>query len=96
MALAYSAADVFVSSSLQESFGYTILESMACGVPVGAFDGSAVSELVRNGVTGILAPLGDAAGLRSAILQTLSDPAKLASMGSNSRRIAVQERPEFQ
>jgi glycosyltransferase involved in cell wall biosynthesis len=91
MALAYSAADVFVSSSLQESFGYTILESMACGVPVVAFNGSAVPELCRDGVSGTLAPLGDAAGLRAAISHTLADPARLTWMGSNCRRIAVEE-----
>jgi glycosyltransferase involved in cell wall biosynthesis len=91
MALAYSAADLYVSSSLQESFGYTILESMACGVPVVAFDGSAVPELCRDGVSGTLAPLGDAAGLRAAILRMLADPDELARMASNCRRIAVQE-----
>ena len=91
MALAYSAADLYVSSSLQESFGYTILESMACGVPVVAFNGSAVPELCREGVSGMLAPLGDAAGLRAAISHMLADPAQLARMASNCRRIAVEE-----
>lgn len=91
MALAYSAADIYVTSSLQESFGYTILESMACGVPVVAFNVTGIPDLVRDGVTGTLALSSDAAGLRAAILHTFADPARLAWMGANCRRIAVQE-----
>lgn len=45
----YNAADVFVSTSWGEGFGLTILEAMACGVPVVAQDCSAVTEVVGDG-----------------------------------------------
>jgi len=52
MALAYSAADLFVLPSFQEAFAKTPLEAMACGVPVVAFPCSGTEELIneRNGI----------------------------------------------
>lgn len=55
----YSAADVFLFPSLQESLGYTALESLACGTPVVAFETSGVTDVVLHRKNGYLAPLGD-------------------------------------
>lgn len=54
----YAAADVFTSLSdnVQETFGLTILEAMACELPVIASDWSGYRDLVRNGETGYLIP----------------------------------------
>jgi glycosyltransferase involved in cell wall biosynthesis len=54
LALLYSAADVFVSTSWGEGFGLPALEAMACGTPVIAQDCSAISEVVGPG--GVLIP----------------------------------------
>lgn len=54
MATLYSAADLFVSTSMGEGFGLTLAESMACGTPVIAQDVSAISEVVGPG--GVLIP----------------------------------------
>ena len=59
MALAYNAADVFVMPSLQEAFGQTALESIACGTPVAAFAAGGIPETVLHGETGLLADVGD-------------------------------------
>jgi len=56
MALAYSAADVFVMPSLQEAFGLTALEAISCGVPVAAFD--------AGGMTGLAAAIEKILGNR--------------------------------
>lgn len=50
----YSAADVFVFASLTDTFGLVMLEAMACGTPVAAFDTEAPRAVVRNGVTGYI------------------------------------------
>jgi glycosyltransferase involved in cell wall biosynthesis len=72
----YSAADVFVSPSRQEAFGRTVIESMACGTPVVAFDGTGPDDIIIHGETGYLAknadPIDLASGILSMILQSPS------------------------
>ena len=92
LAQIYSAADVFVMPSLQEAFGLTALEAMACGTPVAAFATGGIVDMVRPGVTGELAPTGDVAALRAAIVKLLdSDAATVASLANAGRRMAVDE-----
>jgi glycosyltransferase involved in cell wall biosynthesis len=91
LSVIYSAADVFVIPSLQESFGQTVTESMSCGIPVVGFDTGGIPDMVRPGVTGSLAPVGDAAALADRIRDLLRDPGNAREMGANCRRIAVEE-----
>jgi glycosyltransferase involved in cell wall biosynthesis len=91
LAMAYSAADIFVIPSLQDNLPNTVLEAMACGVPVVGFATGGIPDMVRPGITGLLVPTGNVALLRSAIEQLLDDPETRAAMGRNARRIAVAE-----
>jgi len=91
LSLAYSAADVYAVASLQESFGQTVTESLACRTLVAAFASGGILDMVRPGVTGYLAPTRDVAALREAVRTLLGDPAKRAEMSANCRRIAVEE-----
>jgi len=91
LALVYSAADLFVIPSLQDNLPNTVLEAMACGTPVVGFDVGGIPDMVRPGVTGVLAPVGDVNALREAIAELLQDPARRAEMSKNCRRIAVEE-----
>jgi glycosyltransferase involved in cell wall biosynthesis len=56
--LLYDASDVFVSpvDNIQESFGLSIIEAMAHGLPVIASDWSGYRDIVRHGVSGFLIP----------------------------------------
>ena len=91
LSLAYSAADVFVISSLQEAFGNTILESMACGTPVVGFAVGSIPDMVRPGITGLLVPPYDISALRAAILGLVQNEKQRTEMSRNCRQIAVEE-----
>ncbi|PYL50857.1 MAG: hypothetical protein DMF32_02980 [Verrucomicrobia bacterium] len=62
----YGAADVFVSASLMETYGFTLIEAMSCGVPVVAFRTGGIPEAVSE-EGGILCALLDADAFRAAI-----------------------------
>jgi len=87
----YSAADIFVCPSLQDNLPNTVLEAMACGTPVVAFDAGGIPDMVRPEVTGLLAPTGDAEALRAAIINLLRDPTRRAAMAAACRSTAVRE-----
>lgn len=91
LSLAYSAADVYVIASLQESFGQTVTEAMACGTPVAGFASGGIVDMVRPGLTGELAPTKDVAALRAAVRNLLNDPQARAKMSDNCRRIVLAE-----
>ena len=91
LSVAYSAADVFVIPSLQESFGQTVTESMACGTPVVGFDAGGIPDMVRPGVTGELAPVGDANALADRIAEVLLNPVRWRQNAGTCRRVAVDE-----
>ncbi len=67
-----AAAHVFVFSSLMEGLGTAVLEAMAVGVPVVAFDIPPVREATAEGHLATLVPVGDVAGLAAALVEHLS------------------------
>jgi glycosyltransferase involved in cell wall biosynthesis len=52
LSMVYSAADLFVICSLQDNLPNTVLEAMACGVPVVGVNAGGIPDMVRNGITG--------------------------------------------
>lgn len=87
---AYSAADMFVLPSLEDNLPNTMLEAMACGTPVIAFDVGGISDAVINNDTGLLVPAGDVKGLSKAILSLISDADRRDEMGRKGRDAMVK------
>ena len=74
LAQLFAAADVFVSASLMETYGLTLVEAMACGTPVVAFRVGGIPEAAPDGQTAILCALGDGAALIEAIVKLRDSP----------------------
>jgi D-inositol-3-phosphate glycosyltransferase len=77
---------VLVIASLGESFGIALLEGMAGGVPVVAFDGAGPAEIVESGLSGLLVPPGDEASLSDAVERLLGDPQLYQRLADGGRR----------
>jgi glycosyltransferase involved in cell wall biosynthesis len=82
----FAAADVVVYSSVQpEGLPTVLLEAMQAGRPVVASAIGGALEIVVDGVTGRLAPPGDAPAMATGILECLQDPARAEAWGRNGR-----------
>ena len=58
LAMLYSAADIFINGSFEETFGLVTAEALACGTPVIVYDSTACAEIVNSKV-GYIVPVGD-------------------------------------
>jgi glycosyltransferase involved in cell wall biosynthesis len=83
--------DIFVSAARSEPFGLVMLEAMAAGVPVIATASEGALELIDDGVTGMLAPLGDPQELAAGILRAVDDASMRSRLAKNAR-VEVEKR----
>ncbi|MGA9060511.1 MAG: N-acetyl-alpha-D-glucosaminyl L-malate synthase BshA [Terracidiphilus sp.] len=81
-------ADLFLLPSQLESFGLAALEAMACKVPSIATRVGGVPELIDDGVTGLLFPVGDVDAMAAGALGLLNDPPRLDAMREAARKTA--------
>ena len=86
LAAAFAAFDVFVHTGTEETFGQTLQEAHASGLPVIAPRAGGPIDLVASGVDGLLFPPDDDAALRTAVSALASDPERRARMGEAGRR----------
>jgi len=86
--------DLLLLTSDRESFGLSALEAMACGVPVIGTDAGGLPEVVENGVTGYLRPIGDVEGMSADAITILADPARQRKFAEAARARALREFPE--
>lgn len=86
MVPAYRAADCFVQPSLEDNLPNTVLESMACGVPVVGFDTGGIPDMVTNMESGILCPVGDSSALARGLVRIILEPGMRERMGIAARR----------
>lgn len=81
----YSIMDIFVMPSLFEGFGLTAAEAMAASLPVVGTNIEGLSEVVEDGVTGVLVPACDSVALSETILNLLQNTEKAKTYGKNGR-----------
>lgn len=82
--------DCFALPSRSEGISNTILEAMACGLPVIATDIGGNPELIKNGITGILVPPNNPAALSEAIIDFADNPRKAIATGKSARSVVEE------
>ncbi|MGB2985273.1 MAG: glycosyltransferase [Phycisphaerae bacterium] len=91
LAQCYAAADLFLFTSLAETFGCVVQEAMACGTTVLAFDIDGVAKEIVSQRTGFVVPTGDTDRLARAADKLLRNRQHLTSIGEAARRYAAAE-----
>ncbi len=83
-------ADVFLLTTVIDYSGVGALEAMACGLPVVAYDAGGVPEVVANGETGYLLPVGDCDAMYRRALALATDHERRARMGAAAREATAR------
>ncbi len=83
----YTKAKAFVLPSLNEGMSNTILEAMACGLPIVSTDTGGALELVRD--NGFIIPMCDSQAIYAACMKLITDEAVRQKMGRRSREMAL-------
>lgn len=81
------AADLFVFPSQYEGFPNALCEAMACGLPVIASNCSGNIDVVRDGIDGLLFPVGDITALTNIALALIKNPEQRQSLSENAKTI---------
>ncbi|MBN2503048.1 MAG: glycosyltransferase [Anaerolineales bacterium] len=84
VARTYQAADVYLHAARAETFPNTILEALACGLPVVASAVAGIPEQVDAGENGFLAPVGDADAMAAQMAQLFENAELRQKMGANA------------
>lgn len=85
------AADAFVMTSLWEGLPLVLLEAMAAGLPAVAYGIDGVTELVREGQTGYVVPVGDTTTFTKQLTRLLAEQDSRSRMGSQAKSDVTQK-----
>ena len=96
LAALYAASDLCIWPAVNEAYGMAMLEAQAAGTAVVSCAVRGVPEVVRDGLTGLLAPAGDFTGLAACARRLLLDAPLRAEMGRAAARFVVGERSTAQ
>lgn len=71
----YASGDIYLHTSVTETFGNVVTEALGSGLAVGAFDYAAAHEFIRHGQNGLTAPVGDEAAFIANAIRLAREPA---------------------
>ena len=90
----FHAADATILSSSWENFPHTVVEALAVGTPVLAMEAGGVSEVVHDGVNGLLVAAGDTAALGEAVRRYFADDELRERLRSAAAASVAEYAPE--
>lgn len=91
LATAYAAADIIAAPSVVENLPNSVLEGLACGTPVIAFDCGGLRDAVRHDVTGWLVAGEDTDAFAAGLRTLLADGGLRARLGRNAAQMTAAE-----
>jgi glycosyltransferase involved in cell wall biosynthesis len=91
LAIAYSAADIFILPSIEDNLPNTIIEAFACGIPCVTFNLGGFPDMVEHQKNGYLARPFDIKDLTDGIFWLLDNDERYQQLSQNARQKAVQE-----
>jgi len=91
LARAYSAMDIFLYTPLADNCPLVVLEALACGVAVAAFDTGGVGELVRNAHDGYITEYRNVEHLTEAVCKLAESPGMRNAFSANARQAAIDK-----
>jgi glycosyltransferase involved in cell wall biosynthesis len=87
----YQASDVYVSASLREGMSNSLLEALACGLPVAVTAVSGATDIFARAEVGVLAPPDDLNALRKGLERLLADDALRYECAARARELALRD-----
>jgi glycosyltransferase involved in cell wall biosynthesis len=84
------AGDIFVFPSEREAFGISVIEAMACGLPIVTTCIDGIKDIVRPGVDALVVPPGDDGALAAAMMQALDGGDDIAALAAAARQRVLQ------
>jgi glycosyltransferase involved in cell wall biosynthesis len=89
LARLYADLDVVVLTSKNEGSPVALIEAMAAGRPVVSTRAGGVEDVVTDGETGVIVPIGDASAVARAVVDLIEDPDRAARLGAAARASVV-------
>ena len=78
-------------ASVDEALPTALIEAAASGLPVVAADAGGTREIVADGITGRVVPVGDVPALTDALLEVIGDPERATAYGAAGRALVEQK-----
>lgn len=84
-------SDIYISTSAAEGLSNAVLEAVACGLPIIAFDCEGMNEVIINGNNGFIVSFGDIESMAEKVRLLYNNRKMLETMGCNGALMAVEK-----